>query len=132
MRTITRYGEVLAVLLGTTDYLQHSKKHFFTEPGDSMQVGSLFFGKGSNVAPHRHKATEIPETPMEVILVLCGGGVASIYGKDGALVESFAIRTGDILIQRAGGHGFEWTSDTTILEVKLGPYLGRDYDKELI
>lgn len=132
MRTITKNGEVLALLLGTTDYLQHSKKHFFTETADSMQVGSLFFAQGSHVAPHRHKATEIPETPMEVILVLCGGGLASIYGTDGDLVVSFDIRTGDLLIQKRGGHAFEWTSDTTILEVKLGPYLGRDYDKELI
>ena len=132
MRTITKYGEVLATVLGTSDYLQHSKKHFFTETGDSMQVGSLFFREGSNVAPHRHKATGIPATPMEVILVLCGGGVVSIYGTDGDLVESFAIMTGDILIQKRGGHAFEWTSDTTILEVKPGPYLGRDYDKELI
>ena len=132
MRTVTKYGQTLAMLLSPKDYLQHSKKLFFTDARDSLQVGSLFFAGGSNVAPHRHRVRDGTGEPMEVILVLCGGGVVSVYDTEGALAESFVVGTGDIVIQMKGGHSFEWSNDTTILEVKLGPYVGRDGDKELI
>jgi hypothetical protein len=31
-----------------------------------------------------------------------------------------------------GGHGFEVLEDTKLIEVKQGPYPGKDKDKELI
>jgi hypothetical protein len=132
MRTVTKYGQTLAIVLSPSDYMQHSKKVFFTDTRDLLQVGSLFFPGGSKVAPHRHRVKENDEAPMEVILVLCGHGVVSVYDTDGAFAECFEVRTGDIVIQKRGGHGFEWTADTAILEVKTGPYLGQDSDKEPI
>ncbi len=132
MRTVTKYGRKLAIVLSPGDYLQHTKKVFFTDARDLLQVGSLFFSEGSGVIPHRHRTRDGDGVPMEFILVLCGHGVVSVYDTDGALAECFEVRTGDIVIQKQGGHSFEWTADTTLLEVKLGPYLGRDSDKEAI
>jgi len=132
MRTIAKNGKQLAIVLSPSDYMQHSKKVFFSDARDLLQVGSLFFEEGSGVVPHRHRVRDGDGVPMEFILVLCGHGVVSVYDTDGALAECFKVKTGDIVIQKQGGHGFEWTADTTILEVKLGPYLGRESDKELI
>ncbi len=132
MRTVTKYGQTLAIVLSPQDYLQHSKKVFFTDARDLLQVGSLFFQEGAVVVPHRHRTRDGDGVPMEFILVLCGHGVVSVYDTDGAMAECFKVGTGDIVIQKQGGHGFEWTADTTVLEVKLGPYLGRDSDKEAI
>ena len=40
------------------------------------------------------------------------------------------MRTGDAILFFGGTHGFEMLEDSEILEVKQGPYLGRETDKE--
>ena len=123
----------IAVVLGIADYTGHKEKRFYSEAEESIQVGSLYFATGETVKPHLHKAKTITEVkPVEVILVLSGFVVAHIYGDDDQKIDSIGLRTGDILIQKRGGHGFEFDSGvgTRILEVKCGPYYGRDSDKE--
>lgn len=133
MKTILdKNGRELAVVLKTTDYMQHEDKRFFSTPGDVLQVGSLFFPQDANVPPHRHIAHEAPETPMEILIVLCGDPLADIYGEDGQLVETVWLAVGDILIQKRGGHGFRFPHKAVFLEIKRGPYHGKDSDKEPI
>ena len=133
MRTILDgKGQELAVVLGTEDYLQCSDKRFFSAEDDALQVGSLFFEPGSSVTPHRHKPKDAVSTPMEVLLVLCGDPEASIFDEGGVLVETVGLVTGDILIQKRGGHGFTFPHKTALLEVKRGPYRGKESDKEPI
>jgi len=131
MRTIIdNNGQELATILKAADYLQCTDKRFYSAPDDVLQVGSLFFPPGSTVAPHRHKHKDVTSAPMEVLLVLCGGPTASIYDDNGCLVEAVALVTGDILIQKRGGHGFSFPHKTVLLEVKRGPYSGKEADKE--
>ncbi len=58
---------------------------------------------------------------------------ADIYSEKIQLVESLELRKNDALILLRGGHGFEIIDDDTqVLEVKNGPYLGADKDRERI
>lgn len=133
MKTILdNNGQELATILKATDYLQCTDKRFFSAPDDVLQVGSLFFPPDSAVAPHRHKTKDAVGTPMEVLIVLCGGPQASIYDYEGRLVETIQLVTGDILIQKRGGHGFDFPHKTVLLEVKRGPYSGKESDKEAL
>lgn len=133
MRTIIdKDGKELATVLSRTDYTEHNEKRFFSAMSDVIQVGSLFFAQGASVKPHRHLPKQSTGMPMEVLLVLSGSPVAEIYGKDDRMVDSFTLATGDILIQKAGGHAFQFSDKAMLLEVKLGPYCGRAMDKELI
>jgi len=128
-----KYGSELALILEPADYIQSNDKKFFSDAGDILQVGSLHFSKGSAVAPHIHKHKEHAGNPMEVLLVLYGIGVeADIYDEEKQLVDTLELSSGDILIQKRGGHGFRFPGAATLLEVKLGPYDGRDSDKEMI
>lgn len=133
MRTI--YGRdqtELAVILELGDYAQDNDKRFFTDPGDTVQVGSLFFKGGSEVDAHIHKPIESLGNPMEVLLVVYGIVVTDIYGVDKRFVERCVLKNGDILIQKAGGHGFSFPNGATVLEIKRGPYHGKKSDKEMI
>ena len=125
------HGTEVAMILDTSDYTGHKEKMFFSNYEDTLQVGSLFFISGSKVVPHKHLPIEAGGSPMEIILVLSGKATASFFNDDGKLIEQTVVVTGDLLIQKAGGHGFEFTgSDATFLEIKRGPYRGRDFDKE--
>jgi hypothetical protein len=124
-------GKCLAQVLRLVDYHPQTEKKFFSDPEDTLQIGSLFFPATSFVAAHKHPPKDIPRKPMEVILVLAGDARCNIYDKDGLHMETVKLQTGDILIQKNGGHEFHFVSNTTLLEVKCGPYLG-EKDKEPI
>lgn len=134
MRTVCdKDGQELALILDMKDYTQHEDKRFFSDTGDTLQVGSLFFSQGSKVEPHLHKLKELSDSrPMEVLLVLCGSPHADIYDESKQLVKSLVLKVGDILIQKCGGHGFCFPVKSALLEIKSGPYLGKDSDKEML
>lgn len=124
-------GKCLAQVLRLVDYHPQTEKKFFSDPEDTLQVGSLFFPKNDSVKPHIHPPKEIGRRPMEIIMVLGGNAQAHIYDTNQELCETVDIQTGDILIQKRGGHGFDFPADTALLEIKCGPYLG-EKDKEPI
>lgn len=136
MKTIRdKENREVAVILGISDYTVHKDKRFYSEPEDVIQVGSLYFNSGATVRPHLHKGKTAPaEKPIEVLLIIAGDVVAHFYGDDKREIETVILHTGDLLIQRRGGHGFEFNSGVgaRILEFKCGPYYGRDNDKEMI
>lgn len=124
-------GELLATIISLAEY--QNGKHFLTEGDAALQVGVLFFAKDSEVQAHTHKDKNVSHIKaMEVIMVTKGMMEATIYDKQGAKITSLFLFTGDVLIQMAGGHGFKFEKDTKILEVKCGPYQGKDGDKVMI
>lgn len=50
----------------------------------------------------------------------------------GKKIRAVELLTGDTIFLVDGGHGFEMLEDTKIIEVKQGPYLGKDEDKRMI
>ena len=127
-------NQVVAFVLETVDYIQHKEKLFFSDSDDCIQIGSLFFPKGAVVTPHMHKKRYVGMVaPMEVLVIVQGEAVAHIYDNDKSEIAVVVLHSGDVLVQRTGGHGFKFvTSDTLILEVKSGPYDNKDGDKEMI
>jgi len=133
MKTICgKDGKELALVLSTIDYITGEGKQFFNNSDDVLQIGSLFFGKDSSVKPHLHKVKESSNLPMEILLVLAGEIQCGIYDDNKRFVEAIALRVGDILVQKSGGHGFSFSSDARLLEIKRGPYHGKASDKEMI
>ena len=122
-------GCVLAIILEEVDYMEGFDKRFFSDPADAIQVGSLFFARGSVVEPHRHKCKAPCADTVEVLLVLSGVLWASIFDDKGQCRDEFYVKRGDILVQKAGGHGFQFYDDARLLEIKTGPYEGRESDK---
>ena len=127
-----KYGSVLVLVLETQDYIQGEDKRFFSDAGDALQIGSLFFPQDSVVKPHIHKHKERPDDPMEILLLFRGRIEADIYDEEHKMVGVLDLKPGDILIQKRGGHGFRFPAKAPLLEIKLGPYDGRESDKEMI
>ena len=107
--------------------------HFVSKDKDFQQVAFWEYNKGRELAPHTHKIK--PEEPLvsltqEVIHVLEGKIVVTIYDELDYPVYYGALVKGDTLINLAGGHGYTVMEDgTKVLEVKNGPYYGRALDR---
>ena len=52
--------------------------------------------------------------------------VVDFYDENQQYIESYIVHAGDIVILKAGGHGFKVIERADIFEVKQGPYLGAE------
>ena len=97
----------------------------FVTPADfSQQLGFMRRPTGYKIQPHIHKHIERETTlTQEVLYVRLGRVRVDFYGDDETFRESREIRTGDVILLSAGGHGFEMLEDSELIEVKQGPYL---------
>jgi len=103
---------------------------FLTQDEDILQLGYIVYDAGKFITPHIHKAVtrNIVGTP-EVLIVKSGKIITTFYDSEKRKIGDKILSSGDIIILFKGGHGFEMLENTTLIEVKQGPYLG-DMDKE--
>lgn len=107
--------------------------HFMTDPQSPLQVGRLIFGKGHTVDRHYHPPIErtVKGTP-EVLILESGMICLEIFdvpeGPEATprIIASRILDTKDMIILLHGGHQLYVIEKASILEVKQGPYLGRD------
>lgn len=106
----------------------------FCTPDDFfVQAGCWYYESGKKLATHEHK--EFPRQALktqEVTYIKRGRLKASIYNGDRQLVRELELVAGDFAVFAHGGHGYEILEDgTQVLEVKNGPFVGVEQDKEL-
>lgn len=98
---------------------------FFTGDDASFQAGFVVYQAGGSVVPHVHlPIVRAVSGTSELLLVRQGRCIVDFYGEDRAFVGSRELRTGDLVLAVAGGHGFRMLEDTVLFEVKQGPYSG--------
>ena len=66
---------------------------------------------------------------QEVLFIRKGKMRVNLYTREKEYITSRELGTGDTLFLCSGGHGFEMLEDTQMIEVKQGPYSGREGDK---
>ena len=96
-----------------------------------LQLSLRKLEKGFAVGRHRHLDVE-REThgTSEIWIVLRGSVKATLYDIDDSFLESFEVKAGQLAIFHEGGHQLEsLEEDTLFVEVKNGPYFGRERDK---
>jgi hypothetical protein len=130
-RDIVKDGLLLArhVMLG--DFRQGLA--FYSHDEEFLQVGSWRYNNGQRLRAHSHNIfpREVNRT-NEVVIVLKGAMVARIFDEHHEFVETVTVKQGELLILMNGGHDYTiLEDDTRILEIKNGPFLGRDIDKTL-
>ena len=126
-------GQELVRILKMQEYAVR-KSQFFLNPKCSLQVGSLNFPAGGKVEPHIHKAKNVGVAfPVEeLILMLAGKAVLEVYDDNKNMVETVKVSTGDMLLLMRGGHGYRFTENTQLLDIRCGPYTDKAHDKEMI
>ncbi len=102
---------------------------FFTPPNFSQQVACMKHPKSKKIAPHVHNfmSRQVYFT-QEVLMVRRGRLKVSLFSSDKKFLEDRILEAGDVILLCGGGHSFEMLEETSMIEVKQGPYLG-DEDK---
>ena len=105
--------------------------NFFSNSDEFVLVGSWVYKSGTVLKAHNHNQVlrQINRT-QEVLFVRSGSLEAQIYSEKDELIEKLVLNKGDVLILLSGGHGYEILEDnTSVLEIKNGPYLGAEVDR---
>lgn len=107
--------------------LSPDKTTFLTPDEFNFQVGFVVYPAGGEVKRHVHKKLERRITgTTELIMIKKGHCEIDIYNDDREFVATRTLLPGDVVLTVNGGHGFRMNEDTTLLEVKQGPYSGVD------
>lgn len=130
MYEIKTGGKVLARHIKQEDI--KTGLNFFSGAEDFVQVGVWgHYEAGKELQAHIHNPFErVSSRTYEVLYVIKGGIEASIYDLEEKFIEKLSVNQGEILVLLECGHGYQILSeDTTVLEVKNGPYAGAEKDR---
>ncbi len=103
--------------------------HFFTPDSFSQQVAYMRHPKDKVVEPHVHNlvARQVLYT-QEVLLVRRGKVEVNLFSSGRKFLTSRILQDGDLILLCGGGHSLKMLEETSMIEVKQGPYAG-DSDK---
>lgn len=109
--------------------------NFFSQDGEYIQVGIWGrYENGRQLAAHIHNTVEHKaDRTCETLYVISGALKAVIYDLDENVIDTFPVSQGEILTLLECGHGYTILEDnTTVLEIKNGPYPGAEIDRRRI
>ena len=131
MRRIEHNGLLLALIVNESEFTDGME--FYGDDNLPLQFGACIYTKGKILPPHIHKVRErIKEhKTLECFYIRRGKILANFYSLDKQLADKAILNKGDWIMLYDGGHGFEILEDNTMfVEVKSGPYVSVDVDKE--
>ena len=119
-------GEELLALIIRQDHSQEGTE-FFTPEKFPQQVGFVSKEKGEIIQAHTHRPLkrEIYLT-QEVLIIRKGRIKVDLYAQDKEYFDSRVLEAGDVILLVGGGHGYEALENVKMVEIKQGPYLGKD------
>jgi len=129
IRKITSGNELIAIII--PNGFRKDGVEFFTPKEFSQQLGYMKRPAGYRIAPHVHKLAlrEIQYT-QEAILVKSGKIRVNLYSDSKKHIGSEELASGDVILLAGGGHGFQFLEDSELIEIKQGPYISFEADKE--
>jgi mannose-6-phosphate isomerase-like protein (cupin superfamily) len=99
--------------------------HFFTPDSFSQQIAFMKHRKGKKIAPHVHNlVTRQVLYTQEVLFIKQGRIKVDLYSSQKKFLTSRILESGDLILLCGGGHSFEMLEETSMIEVKQGPYAG--------
>jgi len=83
--------------------------------------------KGKVISPHTHNlvSRQVLYT-QEVLIVRKGSVEVSLYTSRKVFLTSRVLGPGDLILLCGGGHSFRMLKDTSMIEIKQGPYAGEN------
>jgi len=124
-------GKIIAIVV-RADF-EKEGVNFISKPDFPLQLGISSYKKGDKIKAHFHIEKEIRINKIqEVVHIKSGRTMVNLYDLNGKKFKSVELPEGDTIFFVDGGHGFEMLENTKIIEVKQGPYFGKDKDKRMI
>lgn len=131
-----KWGEqpLLAVVVSDPwDYPADTHEYHVTElvpQSEPMQVLAMALPKGHVVPAHSHTNQERTVcTTQETLLMLSGRVSVDFYRANREWFARRVVGPGDLVVLLSGGHGLTALTPTRLIEVKTGPYYGKNLDK---
>lgn len=126
---LDKSGVCLAIII-SKDYGVYGT-NFATSSENALQVGVIKRETGDVIKGHHHNPCSLNhEGPRQEFLHIIEGRVlVSILDDEGHEMQKRTFVAGDSLLQIRGGHRFEFELPTKMIEVKQGPYFGKEKDK---
>lgn len=126
-----KYGNIVYAIIIPGKY---SKKgiNFFTPPEFSQQLGYINYKKDHEIIPHYHKKVSRIINQTNEVLFIKKGRIRIDFFSGKSKKKYFGsriLKKGDTILIAAGGHGFKVLSDCEMIEVKQGPFLSTELDK---
>lgn len=117
-------GSILLAIVLCADFKEPGI-HFLTSPELSQQLAYMKHPAGKIIEPHVHNPVprQVHYT-QEVLFIRKGRLRVDFYDEKREYLESRELRSGDVILLVAGGHGFEVLEEVEMIEVKQGPYVG--------
>jgi hypothetical protein len=136
---IEHHGKVLAVIArarSLENLKENKEKMSFISPNDfPLQLGLHNRQKGETIAAHFHiPFTELKNFPVQEFFYIVAGKVKiDLYDDRNGdrKVNEVIISSGDTILLNTG-HGLTILEDTQMIELKQGPYRGREMEKRTL
>lgn len=128
IETITRGLEPVALIIRAE--FDQPGIHFFTPTNFSQQVATMKHPKSHKIAAHVHNLLlrQVLYT-QEVLIIKRGKVKVNLYSSSQEFIDTIILETGDLILLCGGGHSIEMLEETSMIEVKQGPYAGNDDKK---
>ena len=124
IENITYEGQLLAVIV--SDKFNEQGIHFFTPNELSQQLAYMHHPVGKIIEPHVHNPVHRDVFfTQEVLFIKKGKLRVDFYDDRQQYLESRILESGDVILLVTGGHGFEVLEEIEMIEVKQGPYVGK-------
>ena len=126
--TIVYYSDSDEKLLALLIKASHHEEgiHFYTRDADYQQVAYMQHPENHVIESHYHnKLPRIIDYTCETIILRKGVLSVTLYEAKKELY-SFDISAGDVLTLFSGGHGFISKTEVEMIEIKQGPFMGKD------
>lgn len=123
IENITCGLEPIALII-RADY-EETGIHFFTPANFSQQVAYMKHSQGHKIAAHVHNlhVRQVLYT-QEVLLIRCGKVKVNLFASDKTPIGDCILNKGDLILLCGGGHSIEMLEETSMIEIKQGPYAG--------
>lgn len=98
-----------------------------------IQVGIHVHKTGFKVNAHKHKIiSELVNINLEEIFYIKSGKVKiKVFNSEDKQIKEVIVSKGDLIILY-GGHSVDFLEDSEMIEIKQGPYRGKEQDKVFI
>lgn len=130
LERVSSDGKILAIIIRSS--FNQPGLNFVTPEDFPFQLGMHIYKEGTHIKPHRHKPfKELKNVyPQEFFYVESGKVEIGLY-NDREKHSSIILSKGDMIILNCP-HEVRFLEDSKFVELKQGPYRGKDEEKEYL
>jgi hypothetical protein len=123
IENITHGLEAIALIIrGKYD---ESGIHFFTPANFSQQVAFMKHPKTHKIPAHFHNMIVRQVLYTQEVLVIRRGRVrVNLFSSEQSFIGEKVLEAGDLMLLCGGGHSLEMLEESSMIEIKQGPYAG--------